>query len=111
MEQGSTPPKIIHVIATFEVKEGKRDEFIAAFNQLLPHVKAEKGCIEYGPLVDIQTAIPIQDPIRPNHVIISEKWESLEALNAHLQRAHMNEFFANHGPLTNGVKIQVLQNA
>jgi quinol monooxygenase YgiN len=47
------------VIATVEIIEGKRDEYLAAFQELVPLVLAEKGCIEYGPFVDIQTAIPI----------------------------------------------------
>jgi quinol monooxygenase YgiN len=59
MEQGNTTQKIIHVIATVEIVEGKREEYLTAFKELVPLVLAEKGCIEYGPFFDIQTAIPI----------------------------------------------------
>ena len=48
---------IIHVIATVQTKSGKRPEYIAAFNKLVPLVRAEEGCIEYGPAVDIESGI------------------------------------------------------
>ncbi len=59
MEQGNTKQKFIHVIATIEIVEGKREEYLAAFEEVVPLVLAEKGCIEYGTFVDIYTAIPI----------------------------------------------------
>ena len=51
--------KIIHVLATIEVKEGKRDAYLAEFHKVQPKVLAEVGCIQYEPAIDVQTAIPV----------------------------------------------------
>jgi quinol monooxygenase YgiN len=75
---------MIHVIATVEFVPGKRDAFLAEFHRLVPLVQAEKGCLEYGPTVDQPTAIPVQIPVREQVVTVVEKWENLEALQAHL---------------------------
>jgi quinol monooxygenase YgiN len=34
---------MIHVIATIEIAAGRRDDFLAAFNEIVPEVRAEKG--------------------------------------------------------------------
>jgi len=44
--------KMIHVLATIELKPEKRGDFLKRVYQLVPKVKAEKGCLEYGPAVD-----------------------------------------------------------
>ena len=46
---------MIHVIATIETAPGRREAFLAAFQELVPDVRAEKGCLEYGPAVDLAT--------------------------------------------------------
>ena len=71
---------MIYVIATVEVKPGKREAFLAEFHRNIPTVRAEKGCIEYGPAVDLKTEIKAQIPIRENVVTAVEKRESLQAL-------------------------------
>ena len=48
---------MIHVIATIEIAPGMRDDFLAAFAELVPDVRAEQGCIEYGPAIDLATSI------------------------------------------------------
>jgi quinol monooxygenase YgiN len=102
---------MIHVIATVEVVGGKRDEFLAEFRRVVPAVRAEAGCLEYGPAVDLPTEIPAQIPPRDNVVVIVEKWESLEALRAHLQAPHMQEYRARVKGLVSRVQLQVLQPA
>mgnify|MGYP000881566127 CR=1 FL=1 len=44
---------MIHVIATIELQPGVRDRFLAEVAGLVPAVRAEAGCIEYGPAVDV----------------------------------------------------------
>jgi quinol monooxygenase YgiN len=100
---------MIHVIATIDIADGKRDAFLAEFRKLVPLVRAEKGCIDYGPAVDVATGIPAQIPQRDNVVTVVERWESLDALRAHLQAPHMLEYRARVKDLVRGVKIQVLQ--
>ena len=51
------------------------------FKALVPKVKAEDGCYEYGATVDIESALThITGPPRANTVVIIEKWASIEAL-------------------------------
>lgn len=101
---------MIHVVATIEVVSGKRAEFLSAFHQLVPLVRAEVGCIEYGPTVEIETTIAPAPP-RPDVVVVIEKWDSLAALQDHLAAPHMAEFRQTNGQLIQSVKIQVLQTA
>ena len=102
---------MIHVIATIEVVAGTRDAFLAEFHNNVPNVKAEAGCIGYGPAVDLPTGIGAQIPIRENVVTIIERWESLDALNAHLAAPHMATYREKVKDLVKGVTLQVLQPA
>lgn len=65
---------MIHVLATVEVVPGKREDFLREFRKVIPAVRREKGCIEYGPAVDIPTGLPVQTPLRENVVVIVERW-------------------------------------
>ncbi|MCC6420211.1 MAG: antibiotic biosynthesis monooxygenase [Gemmataceae bacterium] len=80
---------MIHVIAVIELVEGKREAFLEEFRKIVPLVRAEAGCLEYGPTVDVLTGLAAQPAVRDNVATIVEKWESLEALQAHLQAPHM----------------------
>ncbi len=99
---------MIHVIATVELKPGKRDAYLKIFKANVPAVKAEKGCIAYGPTVDTPSGIPIQPPMRENVVVILETWESVDALHAHLKQPHMAAYFAAVKDLVAGTSLQVL---
>ena len=80
---------MIHVIATIELAEGKREAFLAEFHKIVPLVRAEAGCLAYGPTVDVAgTGLAAQGPPRDNVVTVVEQWESLDALRAHLQAPH-----------------------
>jgi quinol monooxygenase YgiN len=100
---------MIYVIATIEVKPGKREPFLAEFHRNMPNVRAEKGCIEYGPTVDLRTDIRAQVPPRENTVTIVEKWESLQALQAHLQAPHMGQYRERVKDIIASVTLQVLE--
>jgi quinol monooxygenase YgiN len=82
---------MIHVIATITAKPGKRAALLGEFHRIVPLVRAEKGCIEYGPTVDIASGISVQGSLRADVAVIVEKWESLDALKAHTQAPHMEE--------------------
>lgn len=100
---------MIHVIASIEVKPGKREAFLAAFRQNVPNVRAEKGCLDYGPTLDAKTDIKAQTPVRDNVVTIVERWESLEALHAHLAAPHMAQYRERTKDLVENVSLQILQ--
>ena len=44
---------MIHVVAIITTKPGKRAEFLTAYRANIPAVRAEAGCIEYGPAIDV----------------------------------------------------------
>jgi quinol monooxygenase YgiN len=100
---------MIHVIATIELAAGKREAFLAEFRKIVPLVRAEAGCLEYGPTVDVATSIAAQGPVREQVVTVVEKWESLPALQAHLSAPHMLEYRGRVKDYVTGVKLQVVQ--
>lgn len=100
---------MIYVIATIEVVEGKRDEFLKHFRALVPKVLEEDGCIEYGPNIDLDTSIEAQGDLRDNVVVVIEKWEDAEALECHLVAPHMLEYRTQVKKLVQSVALQILE--
>lgn len=80
---------MICVIATIELVEGRQDDFLAEFRKIVPDVLTEEGCIEYQPMIDVATEVGAQVAMRPLVVTVVEKWESVDALEAHLMAPHM----------------------
>ena len=83
---------MIHVIATIEIAQGRRDDFLTEFHRIVPQVRDEDGCLDYGPTVDIETNLEAQPDVREDVVTIVERWESLEHLESHLVAPHMIEY-------------------
>jgi quinol monooxygenase YgiN len=102
---------MIHVIAIIELLDGQRAAFLAEFHRVMPKVRAEEGCLEYGPAVDVESGIPVQSPLRANVVTVIEKWANLAALKAHLQAPHMLEYRVRVKPFVAAVKLQILEPA
>jgi quinol monooxygenase YgiN len=100
---------MIHVIATVELVEGKREAFLAEFRRVVPLVRAEVGCLDYGPTIDLPTGLAAQLPPRENTVTIVERWENLDALRAHVTAPHMLEYRAKVKDFVAGARLQVLQ--
>ncbi len=102
---------MIIVIATIEIEPGQRDVFLAEFRQIIEPVRQEDGCIEYGPTIDVETSIAAQPDARANVVTVVEKWESIEALEAHLIAPHMLAYRQRVKNLVKGATLQVLEPA
>jgi quinol monooxygenase YgiN len=100
---------MVHVIATITLHPGTRPAFLEVFRWLMPQVRDEPGCVEYQGTVDVPTTIPVQDAPRPDVVTVVEKWESLDALYAHLQAEHMTEYRSKVREFVRGVELQVLE--
>jgi quinol monooxygenase YgiN len=98
---------MIAVIATIEVKPGSRDAMLKVFKDLTPKVRAEKGCIEYAPMIDLETSLPGVAQ-RADVVTMIEKWESVEALEAHLMTPHMQEYRKATESIRVDLKLQIL---
>lgn len=102
---------MIHVLAIVELHPGRRNDFLAEFHRIVPAVLQEKGCLEYGPTVDVATDIAAQSPPRENVVTIVEKWESLDDLKAHLVAPHMMEYRPRVRPMIVGTTLHILEPA
>jgi len=100
---------MIQVIATIELKPGRRDDFLPILNENVPKVKAEDGCLAYDPFVDVNSGLPFQGDIRQDVVTLVEAWRSVEALLAHLKTPHMAAYRDAVKDLVTKVTIQVLK--
>ena len=80
---------MVHVIAIITAHPGKRTQLLELFQAVVPVVREEQGCIEYGVAVDVPNADPA---FGPDTYVVVEKWESLATLKAHSVAPHMKAF-------------------
>lgn len=102
---------MIHVIATIELVPGTRDAYLDVFRTLVPEVRAEKGCLEYGPAIDAETDLTNQARVGPDKVVVVEKWEDVAALKAHSASPHMQVYRVQVKDYVRGVHLLVLDPA
>jgi quinol monooxygenase YgiN len=100
---------MIYVVATIELVEGMRESFLAEQRHLLPLVRAEEGCIEYVPSVDLPLTDPPKSPPRANVIVMQEKWETLANLQAHAVAPHMKEFRTKTKQMVVSTKVEVFK--
>ena len=100
---------MIYVIASVELKQGRRNDFVDEFRKIVPFVREEEGCLEYGPTVDVDTNISAQGDARENVVTVVEKWESIEALEAHLIAPHMIEYRGKVKDMVASTQLRILE--
>lgn len=102
---------MIHVIATVSLAPGTRRQFLEVFNANVPAVRAEDGCLEYGAAIDVPTDHPAQPPIRPDTVVVVEKWRDQAALKAHSAAPHMAAYRVKVKDYVLSVSLQILEPA
>jgi quinol monooxygenase YgiN len=102
---------MIHVIAVITAKAGQRDAILREFRANMPAVRAEKGCIEYGPAIDAEGVGGFQAKFGPDTFVVIEKWESLDALKAHAAAPHMAAYAAKTKEMIASRTIHVLSPA
>jgi quinol monooxygenase YgiN len=71
-----------------------REAILTHFRANLAAVRAEEGCIEYGPVIDAEGAGPVQTKCGPDTFMVIEKWASMDALKAHAAAPHMAAYAA-----------------
>lgn len=101
---------MISVVATIRLHHGQRDSFLEIFKANVPEVLRETGCLEYYPAIDLASGIAVQ-LLEEDVVTIIEKWQSLEALRAHLATPHMLAYREKVQPLVRETSLKVLQPA
>jgi quinol monooxygenase YgiN len=101
---------MITVIVTVSCQPGHKDDFLREFNAIVPEVRNEDGCIEYGPMVDTATDLENQHT-DAHRVTIVEKWESLPALKAHLVAPHMETYRPKVREYIGSSELRILEGA
>jgi quinol monooxygenase YgiN len=99
---------MISVIASVRIKADRVSQFIEIVKANVPEVRKEKGCIEYTPVTDIDSGLPVQK-FDKSVVTIVEKWDSVEALKAHLKTPHMLAYREKVKDIVEDLSIKVLQ--
>jgi quinol monooxygenase YgiN len=102
---------MIHVIAILTTKPGQRAAVLEAIRGNLAAVRAEKGCIEYGPAVDADGIGGFQTKAGADTIFVIEKWADADALKAHAAAPHMAAYAAKGKDLMAARVIHVLSPA
>jgi len=90
---------MISVVAGFTVKDGKEAECLEYARNIAEETRKEKGCIMYELCQNTKSA---------NSFTFIEKWESKDALDAHMETAHFKEYVPKiHSVTVDGVAINV----
>jgi quinol monooxygenase YgiN len=96
---------MIHVVAILTAQPGQRAALLEALRANLDTVRAEHGCLEYGPAIDAATS-PSQ--FGPDTLLVIEKWSNADALAAHARAPHMAAYAAATKHLIASRAIHVL---
>jgi len=99
---------MIRVIATIELQPNSRENYLKILRENVPNVKAEAGCLEYAPAVDIESGLSYQKTVREDVVTIIEAWESIDHLIAHLKTPHMLSYRDAVATFVKKVSVQVM---
>ena len=102
---------MIHVLAVVTAKPGMRASILEAFRANVPAVRAENGCIEYGAAIDAENALAFQTRYGADTLVVVEKWESMDALQAHAAAPHMAAYAAKTRELIASRVIHILSPA
>jgi quinol monooxygenase YgiN len=102
---------MIHVVAIITAKPGQRDNILEAARANVPAVRAEDGCIEYGPTIDAEGLGGFQTKFGPDSFVVMEKWRDAQALKAHSAAPHMVAYGAKVKDMIASRVIHVLSPA
>jgi quinol monooxygenase YgiN len=83
---------MVQLIVTVTTRPGRANDYVSAFADLAIQVRREQGCIEYDIYRD-STDKRFDNEVRPDVLMLCEKWESIEALQQHTRSsAALNKF-------------------
>ena len=77
--------KSVHVLAQFQIKPDRIDDFLSAVEPCINLTNEEKGCVTYN---------IHQDRANGNKFMMIEEWASRAALDEHLETDHVKAFSA-----------------
>jgi quinol monooxygenase YgiN len=102
---------MIHVVAIITARPGQREALLQAMRANLAAVRAENGCVEYGPAIDAEGIGGPQSLLGTDTVVMVEKWADAQALQAHFAAPHMAAYAAKVKDLVASRAIHVLSPA
>jgi autoinducer 2-degrading protein len=87
------PAKPFTILVFIQVKEGSEEKFETAFAKAIAGTRKEKGNLVYQLNRDVK---------KPGHYCVYERWQNLDALDAHLKSPHLKTLRAETGDLRVG---------
>ncbi len=84
---------MVALIAKMKIKEGKMDEAIELFRDLVPKVGKEEGTMAYA---------VCRDKAAPSLLVVVERYRDREAIKDHSSTPHFKEFSKAVGTLLDG---------
>ena len=99
---------MIHVIAVLTAKIGHRAALLAALNSVVQEVRAEPGCLEYQPLVDLADSAT---KFGADTIVVVEKWQDQAALDAHSQAPALQSFLEQTKHVLANADIHLMHDA
>ncbi len=100
---------MVYVAAIITAKPGKRAELLKLVHANLAAVRAEQGCLEYGPTIDVAGFGNPQAALGDDTFVFIEKWESADALKLHFTQPHMIDYVAKSKDLIANRAVHVLE--
>ena len=83
----------VFVLCRFDLKpDADRKAYVGRTLDIVPTVRDEKGCRAYTLLEDAKTDWDAPQRFGERTLWMLERWDSIDALRAHLQTPHMREF-------------------
>lgn len=93
---------MINVIAEMQIRENCMEKLVSLVKELVPIVRAEKGCIKYEP------NFAVDDEKHEKYFYFVESWESMEDLKNHLESPHMAKWREDVKDLRLASNVKVL---
>lgn len=91
---------MIKVVAKGVYMEGKANEAIAMYDELVKETRKEVGCISYN---------LFQDKDNKDILTMIEEWESVEALESHKNSEHFTRIVPKIGKLRKSAELNVYE--
>jgi quinol monooxygenase YgiN len=90
MSSHSKKSELLYLVATLEAVPGSEGLLLDALSALVLQSRAEPGCIQYDPHVDIADA---------KTLIVYEIWRNQQALDDHASSSHFQAFLKTAEPM------------
>ena len=104
------PDSGVYVLCRFDLKpDADIGDYVAKTLTVVPTVRAEEGCRMYALLKDAETDWTAPMRFGERTMWMVEKWDSIDALKAHLAAPHMKAFGPTVQDLRTGSTFHVLQ--